>query len=243
MEESFKSNPFYIEVSGDKALFTSPETKGSGDKVSYQVPTRQALQGIVDACYFKPTIKNVVDEVKVMNKIETQTMGVSTMVRSGQARDLNYYTYLTDVKYLIKCHFEWNLNREDLVKDRNEIKHQEMMVRSIRRGGRFDVFLGTRECVGYIKYLTQNEYYEAESYYDGSVMNFGIQFQEFEYPDAHSEENTLYSYFAPVIMKNGTIQYENPNEEMIKNELSNYNFKTFEIKDIKTVEEELKEFK
>jgi CRISPR-associated protein Cas5d len=63
-----RSKYFYIKVTGDYALYTSPETKAGGEAFTYSVPTRQSLHGIVDACYFKPVFTNVVDEVKVMNK-------------------------------------------------------------------------------------------------------------------------------------------------------------------------------
>ena len=32
----------------------------------------------------------------------------------------SYYTYLCDVEYEVRAHFEWNLNRPDLEVDRNE---------------------------------------------------------------------------------------------------------------------------
>ena len=51
----FQSNPFYMKISGDYALFTDPMSKGSGEKFTYQVPTVQALKGIIEAVYWKPT--------------------------------------------------------------------------------------------------------------------------------------------------------------------------------------------
>ena len=43
-----KSQYFYARIVGDRALFTNPATKGGGEKFSYPVPTRQALEGVVD---------------------------------------------------------------------------------------------------------------------------------------------------------------------------------------------------
>ena len=48
------------------------------------------------------------------------------------------------------AHFEWNDNRPELKQDRNENKHHNIAKRMIIRGGRRDVFLGTRECQGYV---------------------------------------------------------------------------------------------
>ena len=50
------------------------------------------------------------------------------------------YTYLSDVEYQVQAHFEWNLHRENLAKDRNENKHYFVAKRMIERGGRRDVF-------------------------------------------------------------------------------------------------------
>lgn len=70
-----QSHYFYARIVGDRALFTNPATKGGGEKFSYPVPTRQALEGVVDNIYYKPTIVNVVDEVKVVNQLKQSHMG------------------------------------------------------------------------------------------------------------------------------------------------------------------------
>ena len=62
----------------------------------------------------------------------------------------SYYTYLKDCRYQVKAHFIWNENRPELEKDRNENKHHNIAKRMIERGGRRDIFLGTRECQGYV---------------------------------------------------------------------------------------------
>ena len=75
----YRSRNFYARVRGDRALFTNPATKGGSERSSYSVPTRQALQGIVDSIYHKPTITNVVTEVKVINQIQTELQGVRAL--------------------------------------------------------------------------------------------------------------------------------------------------------------------
>ena len=42
-------------VRGKNALFTDPITKTGGEKFSYQVPTYEALKGITESLYWKPT--------------------------------------------------------------------------------------------------------------------------------------------------------------------------------------------
>ena len=127
--DNFKSKYFYYRLYGDYALFTDPVTKGGGEKYSYQVPTYQALKGITEQIYWKPTLYYCIDSVKVVKRIQTETKGVRIRVGNGNS-DLNYYTYLRDVEYLVQFHFEWNKNRPELKEDWNEKKHEQ----SYKRG-------------------------------------------------------------------------------------------------------------
>ena len=49
-------NEITFKVYGRMALFTDPITRMGGEKSSYAVPTYQALKGIVESIYWKPTI-------------------------------------------------------------------------------------------------------------------------------------------------------------------------------------------
>lgn len=238
--ELFKSRDFFVKIKGKYALFSDPVTKGGGEKYSYSVPTRQALVGLADAIYYKPTIKNIISEVKVINKIQTEVIGTRAMINKSNKMeaDLNYVSYLIDVEYLMKFHFLWDETRVDLTYDRISKKHEAIMERSIIRGGRRDIFLGTRECVATAEYLTEREYVEAESYYNNQILNMGIMFQEFEYPTVTGEK--LKSYFTNTILDKGVIRYLPKETCNIINELSDYGFKQSE--QIKSVETEWKEY-
>lgn len=143
-------NSIEYEVSGSYALFSEAVTRIGGEKYSYQVPTYQALKGMTESIYWKPTITWVIDAVRVMNKIQTEGKGIRPIKMSG-GNDLSYYTYLKDVRYQVLAHFEWNEQRPDLTDDRDENKHYQIAQRSVNQGGRRDVFLGTRECQGYVE--------------------------------------------------------------------------------------------
>lgn len=227
-----QSKTFFAKIYGDFALFSSPSSKSSGDKASYQVPTKEALRGIADQIYFKPTFKNVIEEVKVLNEIKTEAMGARTLMMGG-SNDLNSYTYLKDVSYLVKFHFEWNLDREDLAHDRNIKKHESIMERSLKKGGRRDIFLGTRECVGYIEEINEKQYKETDSFYKGQTISFGIMFSEFIYPTKPGDD--LISCFTEVTMRdNGIIKFKDSKDCEIKNTLDTYSFKyPNEIKSVK----------
>ena len=81
-----------FEVNGDYALFSDPLTRVGGEKFTYQVPTYEALKGILQSVYWKPTIIWIIDEVRVMNQIQTETKGVRPIKYNSDKNDLSYYT-------------------------------------------------------------------------------------------------------------------------------------------------------
>lgn len=243
MSEKFRSSPFYYRLFGDYALFTDPVTKGGGEKFTYQIPTYQALKGITEQIYWKPTIQYYVDAVKVLQPIQTETKGVVAFLKNGK-KDLNYYTYLKNVEYLVKVHFEWNELRHELAYDRNEKKHEQIFLRSLERGGRRDIFLGARECFGYVEKINENEFINAITPFEGKQISFGIMFHSFVYPDeAYNEDtaNNLTSNFTNIAMNNGIINFIRPEECEIQQQLRNYSIKMFDSDSMKDVGEEWEE--
>ena len=141
-----KPNIVEFKVTGRYALFTDPVNKVGGEKFTYQVPTYQAVKGILESVYWKPTFIWVVDKIRVMNPIRSQSQGVRPITYGGSGskkNTLSIYTYLKDVEYHVQAHFEWNMCRPELTVDRNENKHHNIAKRCILKGGRRDIFLGT----------------------------------------------------------------------------------------------------
>ncbi|MDO4541744.1 MAG: type I-C CRISPR-associated protein Cas5c [Bacillota bacterium] len=172
-------NTVEFKVYGDYALFTDPLTKG-GEKMSYQLPTYEAIKGVLSSVYWKPTIVWIIDKVRVIRPIQTQRKGVRPIHYSG-GNELAYYTYLKDVEYQVEAHFEWNLNRPEMAGDRNEHKHHNIAKRMIERGGRRDIYLGCRECQGYVEPC---EFGLGKGYYDDiEELAFGLMFHGFTYAD------------------------------------------------------------
>ena len=62
-------NKVEFKVYGQYALFTDPVTKIGGEKFSYQIPTYQALKGILESAYWKPTIIWFIDRMRIMKPI------------------------------------------------------------------------------------------------------------------------------------------------------------------------------
>ena len=205
-------NILEFKVWGKYALFTDPLTKIGGEKCSYQIPTYEALKGIISSVYWKPTIIWIIDKVRVMKRIKTQTRSAKPIKYSG-GNDLSIYTYLSDVEYQVQAHFEWNLHREDMAKDRNENKHYFVAKRMLERGGRRDIFLGTRECQAYVEPC---RFGEGEGFYDNyGELSFDLMFHGFDYPDELGK-NEFYSRFWRPKMINGVIKFIRPEECIIR---------------------------
>lgn len=201
-------NQVEFKVSGKYALFTDPITRVGGEKCTYLIPTYQALKGIIESIYWKPTLIWYIDEIRIMNPIRTSSKNVKPRVWEG-GNSLSIYNYLEDVAYHVRAHFEWNTTRKDLEKDRNEHKHHNIARRMIERGGRRDIFLGTRECQGYVEPCLFDE---GKGYFDElAEMSFGMMFHSFAYPD-ETGENELKARFWEPKMMNGIIRFIKPDE-------------------------------
>lgn len=216
-----------FQVFGDYALFSDPVMRVGGEKCTYQIPTYEAIKGILSSVYWKPTIIWYIDKVRVMNQIQTVVKGIRPIKYNG-GNDLAYYTYLKDCCYQVQAHFEWNENRPELAKDRNENKHHQIAKRMISKGGRRDIFLGTRECQGYVEPCV---FGEGEGYYDSRPrLDFGIMYHGITYADeAYSEETAgkmTVNLWRPV-MENGIITYPKPSECQLHRTIMDMKIKPF----------------
>ncbi len=201
-------NSVDFEITGNYALFTDPLTKLGGEKLSYQVPTYQALKGIVESIYWKPTLIMVVDKVRIMNAIRMESKGMRP-IEYGGGNTLANYTYLKDVRYQVTAHFEFNMHRPDLVHDRNENKHHNIFKRCVQAGGRRDIFLGARECQAYVEPCV---FGEGEGFYDNyGDIHLGTMVHGINYPDETGREQMEVRLWSPV-MKDGYIQFIRPEE-------------------------------
>lgn len=226
-------------VTGDYALFSDPITRIGGEKCTYQIPTYEALKGVLASIYWKPTIVWYVDAVRVMNQIQTEVKGIRPIKYNG-GNDLSYYTYLKKVCYQVKAHFEWNENRPELLQDRNENKHHNMAKRMIKKGGRRDIFLGTRECQAYVEPCI---FGEGTSAYDSvDELAFGLMYHGLTYADeAYNEQtkgNMTANFWRPV-MKKGVIAFLRPEECTLHKTIRKMEKKVFELnKNISIVKED-----
>ena len=237
-------NTIEFEVYGTYALFSDPVMRVGGEKTSYHIPTYEALKGITESIYWKPTIIWIIDAVRVMNPIQTETKGIRPIAYNG-GNELAYYTYLKDVRYQVRAHFEMNLNHPELEQDRNENKHHNIAKRMVKRGGRRDIFLGTRECQAFVEPC---EFGSGAGYYDDMEkdIDFGFSYHGITYAEEAvlSEDQgkmTVRFWEHPTMTRGGYIVYPRPEECTIKRHIRKMQPKIFE--NIEKEEHEKREVK
>lgn len=222
-----KENSIEFKLYGKYALFSDPINRVGGEKVSYPVPTYQALKGITESIYWKPTITWKIDRLRVMKPIQMESKGMRPIEYTG-GNTLSLYTYLRDVEYHVKAHFEWNVNRTELEHDRNENKHYFIAKRMLERGGRRDIFLGTRECQAYVEPCS---FEEGTGEYDNvEELAFGLMVHGITYPDEavrEEEKGKMTLRFWRPVMKNGVISFAEPEECEIRREIRQMQAKRF----------------
>lgn len=228
MKNTRYDNIVEFQVSGDYGLFTDPIMRVGGEKCTYQIPTYEALKGILHSVYWKPTIIWIIDSVRIMHSIQTEVKGIRPIKYSTRGNDLSYYTYLKNCRYQVRAHFEWNDNRLELIGDRNENKHHEIAKKMIRKGGRRDVFLGSRECQGYVEPC---RFGEGDGAYDAlPELSFGLMYHGITYADEAYSEDTrgkMTANFWYPVMKNGVIEFLRPEDCPLHKSLGEMEVKAF----------------
>lgn len=202
------NNTISFRLWGRFALFTDPITKIGGEKCSYHIPTYEALKGVARSIYWKPTFIWYIDRMRVMKRIATQSKGMKPLEFSG-GNTLALYNYLSDVEYQVQAHFEWNENEPELVGDRVDGKHYEIAKRMLERGGRRDIFLGTRECQGYVEPCF---FGEGEGTYDNAgELAFGLMFHSFIYPNESGDDKMRSNLWNAKMLK-GIVDFPRPEQ-------------------------------
>lgn len=206
-------------------MFTDPLTRVGGEKCSYHLPTYEALKGICKSIYWKPTFIWYVDEVRLMRRIRTQTRGMKPLDYTSGGNTLAIYTYLTGdacsahptdltegpgVEYQVRAHFKWNPHQPALAADRVDGKHFSIAQRSLERGGRQDIFLGTRECQGYVTPCT---FGSGKGDYDGDgAVDYALMFHSFDYPDETGEGRLGTNFWRPKLV-DGVLRFPHPDND------------------------------
>lgn len=211
-------------VYGDYGLFTDPLMKVGGEKMTYQLPTISALIGVVESIYFKPSIRWIIDEVKIVNPIEMESKAIRPINYSG-GNTLAQYTYLVNPAYAVRAHFEFNLTRPDLKDDFIEHKHFAIARKALKKGGRRDIFLGTRECQAYVEPC---DFDRVVSHYDDITLQFSPMLHSLYYPSQSGNEFIEALFWAPK-MVNGVLQVMTQEQCSMRKKVRDYEIKPFEL--------------
>lgn len=200
------NNQIECQIDGKYALFTDPATKGGGEKSTYCIPTYSSIKGMLESIYWKPTFIWVVDQIRIMNKIQRYSKGMKPIKYAKGGNDIASYSFLINVCYQIRAHFEWNEHRKDLMDDRNENKHYQCILRWLKRGGRYDTFLGLRNCQANVEHV---DFGTGLGYYDNiDEIDMGIMFHSLDFINYHR-------YNCRPIMKKGIIDFREVKYELV----------------------------
>ena len=224
---------FKILVEGDYALFCRQEMKV--ERVSYDVPTPSALEGLLKSVYWKPAIRYVIDEIVVFNPIKFINIrrnevkdklsfasvksqmkgGGSSEMYSAEIRSQRAAMLLKDVKYGIGFHFEMTGLKSDH-EDESEEKHYNILLRRLENGQHFrQPCLGCREFP--VKRLELVEKFplgeisdELAGDVDLGYMLYGMKFEDGGKPTNNDWDNPKFSDRADAVyyrphMINGVI--------------------------------------
>lgn len=139
-----------VEVWGDYALFSRPEMKV--ERVSYDVMTPSAARGLIEAIYWHPGMRWIIDRIYVCQPVrftnirrnevkDTISARKVKKVMDGGSDDLYLATpdsiqqraamVLRDVRYVIEAHFEMT---DKAAAGDNPGKFQDIMKRRLSRG-------------------------------------------------------------------------------------------------------------
>lgn len=219
-------NTLEFSVWGRYALFTDPLTRVGGEKCSYHLPTYEALKGIAKSIYWKPTIIWYIDQVRLMRRIRTQARSMKPLDYASGGNTLAIYTYLTGdarsenptditdgpgVEYQVRAHFEWNPHHAELEHDRIDGKHFAIAQRSLERGGRQDIFLGTRECQGYVAPCKFGS--DVSDYDNDGSLDYALMFHSFSYPDETGDGRLATNFWRPKL-ENGILTFPRPQDKV-----------------------------
>lgn len=171
-----------LEISGDYALFSRPEMKV--ERVSYDVITPSAARGVLEAIYWKPQIRWVIDRIRVVNPIQFTNIrrneieckiplrSVTSAMKEGSGtlgiyveenRQQRASLLLKDVRYVIHAHIDildYRFEAGGPKEDEGPIvaKHLDMFRRRARKGQYFHhPYLGCREFPANFRLIEEGE--------------------------------------------------------------------------------------
>lgn len=205
-----------VSVWGDYALFSRPELKV--ERCSYDMMTPSAARGILEAIYWHPGMRWVIDKIYVRNPIQFTSVrrnevkskilaGNVLQVYNGADKPLYISTkedivqraslLLCNVSYVIEAHFEMTekANASD-----NPGKFKDIIMRRLRRGECFHMpYFGCREFPANFALCEEEEIHTA---YDVvPEKNLGLMLYDMDYSDPEN----IQPMFFRAVMRHGVV--------------------------------------
>ena len=212
-----------LEVWGDYACFSRPEMKV--ERVSYDVITPSAARGLIEAIFWHPGMRWIIDRIQVCNPIRFTNIRrnevkdvisartVKTAMEQGNV-DLYLATpdsiqqraamILKDVRYIIDAHFELT---ENAAPGDNAGKFQEMTKRRIEKGQIFhQPCFGVREFPAHFKMCETRPPCPEEL---KGARDLGWMLLDMDYSDPAD----IRPKFFRAIMRDGVVEVPDPRSE------------------------------
>ena len=208
-----------VKVWGDYALFTRPEMKV--ERCTYDVITPSAARGILEAIYWHPGMKWVIDRIYVQkpivftsvrrNEVKSKISANSVLpVYNGSNRELYISSktqivqraslLLKDVEYVIEAHFCMTdkANESD-----NPGKFKDIIMRRLKRGECYHMpYFGCRE---FPAHFCLCEDQEIKTAYDNQEKDLGFMLYDMDYSDL----NHIQPMFFRAVLKKGIMDVRN----------------------------------
>lgn len=203
-----------VKVWGEYALFSRPEMKV--ERCSYDVITPSAARGILEAIYWHPGMKWVIDKIYVQkpvrftsirrNEVKSKISSNNVLsVYNGADKPLYISTksdivqraslLLLDVSYVIEAHFEMT---EKAVESDNPGKFKDIIMRRLKRGECYHTpYFGCREFPANFC-LCEDE--KIETAYSGE-KDLGFMLYDMDFSDL----DNIQPMFFRALMKDGVI--------------------------------------
>lgn len=203
-----------VKVWGEYALFSRPEMKV--ERCSYDVITPSAARGILEAIYWHPGMKWVIDKIYVQkpvrftsirrNEVKSKISSNNVLsVYNGADKPLYISTksdivqraslLLRDVSYVIEAHFEMT---EKAVESDNPGKFKDIIMRRLKRGECYHTpYFGCREFPANFCLCEDDK---IETAYSGE-KDLGFMFYDMDFSDL----DNIQPMFFRALMKDGVI--------------------------------------
>lgn len=188
-----------LRVAGEYALFSRPEVKA--ERVSYDCITPSAARGILNAIFYHPGMRWVIDGIRVLNpirftnirrnEVKSKISGAKalSMMNGGDAAYMNVKDeimqrasmMLTQVDYVITAHFDIT---DSAAPGDTQEKFYAMACRRMRRGQNFyQPYLGTRECPAKYELIEEGDPLPETEASRGLNRELGLMLYDMDYGD------------------------------------------------------------